>query len=609
MKFFNTIPGDGEVAILLYGDVGDGQKVDSGRVVSELMALQAQYDKIDVRINSNGGDVFSGIAIYNALRTSKADITIYVDGVAASIAGIIALCGKPLYMSPYAKLMLHAVSGGTWGNASALRQTASMMETLQGDLARMIAHRCGMEAKEVTARYFDEKDHWISAEEAVSMKLADGLYDMGEKPETEPKTAGEVYQYFNNRLQTQPQNQNKDMALLEELKKMPTFKDVNSEAELLMKAQQLENQATKAEALEKANKAYKEKAEAAETAEVEAIVNKAVSDGKIGKEQVATFKALMKSDRANTESLLKGMKAQKPQMRAAAYIDENFYPDNSFASKSIDDSTFVSYKTVHIPNAGTPSGVEINRTKKPASVSQRTDNELTYDMDELTTNPIYIPNIDTVELSYDKRNSVLCNDRQQLQKVAAQNLLYRWAKGANTLSTSGAAREAHTSETATGNRKKFTKAVVMKAMVKMNVDDVPTEGRYMLLDAVQYADLLDDLTDKELSAFQALANVSKGVMGQLYGFSIMQRSKVLRVKADGSTVIKWEDEGEATELAAGLAWQQQCVSRALGDVKMFSNEDDPQYYGDIYSFLVRVGGSPRRYDKKGVYLITEGAAA
>ena len=286
-------------------------------------------------------------------------------------------------------------------------------------------------------------------------------------------------------------------------------------------------------------------------------------------------------------------------------IVENFYPDNSFASKSIDDSTFVSYKTVHIPNAGTPSGVEINRTKKPASVSQRTDNELTYDMDELTTNPIYIPNIDTVELSYDKRNSVLSNDRQQLQKVAAQNLLYRWAKGANTLNTSGAARKAHTSETATGKRKKFTKAVVMEAMVKMNVDDVPTEGRYMLLDAVQYADLLDDLTDKELSAFQAVANVSKGVMGQLYGFSIMQRSKVLRVKADGSTVIKWEDEGEATELAAGLAWQQQCVSRALGEVKMFSNEDDPQYYGDIYSFLVRVGGSPRRYDNELTYDMDE----
>jgi len=70
-KFFNVIPGESNVAILLYGDVGDNQKVDSARVVTELMALSSQYKKIDVRINSCGGDVFSGIAIYNALRTSK----------------------------------------------------------------------------------------------------------------------------------------------------------------------------------------------------------------------------------------------------------------------------------------------------------------------------------------------------------------------------------------------------------------------------------------------------------------------------------------------------------------------------------------------------------
>lgn len=289
-------------------------------------------------------------------------------------------------------------------------------------------------------------------------------------------------------------------------------------------------------------------------------------------------------------------------------IVENFYPDNSFASKSIDDSAFVNYKTVHIPNAGSPSGVEINRTTKPATVSQRTDNELTYDMDELTTNPIYIPNIDMVELSYDKRSSILYNDREELQRVAAQNLLYRWATGAKTLNTDGEARKAHTSEKATGNRKKFTKSTVMEAMVRMNVDNIPVAGRYMLLDAIQYADLPDDLTDKELSAFQAVADVSKGVMGQLYSFSIMQRSQVLRLKADGTTLLKWDADGEATELAAGLAWQQQCVSRALGEVKMFSNEDDPQYYGDIYSFLVRAGGSPRRYDKKGVYLIAEAAS-
>jgi len=288
-------------------------------------------------------------------------------------------------------------------------------------------------------------------------------------------------------------------------------------------------------------------------------------------------------------------------------IVENFFPDNSFATKSIDDSVFVSNKTVHIPNAGTPSGVEINRTQKPASVNQRTDNELTYDMDELTTNPIYIPEIDKVELSYDIRQSILYNDRAELQKNAAQNLLYRWFTTDTIVETTGEARPAHTSDTATGNRKQMTKATVLALMTKFNQQDVPAEGRYILLDAVMYADLLADLTEKDLSAFLASADAQKGIVGNLYGFSIMQRSQVLRVTS-GHALLKWSEDAAATELAAGLAWQQQCVSRALGEVKMFDKLDDPTYYGDIYSFLMRVGGARRRYDKKGVAVIVEANA-
>lgn len=333
MGFFNTIPGDGEVAILLYGDVGDGQKVESGRVVGELLELQSRYSKIDVRINSKGGDVFSGIAIYNALRTSTADITIYVDGVAASIAGVIALCGKPLYMSPYAKLMLHSVSGGTWGNASALRRMAGVMEELQDDLARMIATRCGMDAKAVSARYFDERDHWISAEEAVEMKLADGIYDMPSADGKAPSTAEEIYHYFNNRLQERPQN-DKEMGLIDQMKKMPSFKDANDEQDIIDRVRELENKATKADALEKANKAYKEKMEAAEAKETEAVLDKAVADGKITKEQLPTFRALMTSDRKNTEALLAGMRPQR-RMRAAEYIDTD--GKGGIADKSWDE--------------------------------------------------------------------------------------------------------------------------------------------------------------------------------------------------------------------------------------------------------------------------------
>lgn len=289
-------------------------------------------------------------------------------------------------------------------------------------------------------------------------------------------------------------------------------------------------------------------------------------------------------------------------------IVENFYPDNSFAVKSVDDSTFVSNRKVHIPNAGAASKVVTNRTQKPASVSQRTDNELTYEMDELTTDPIYIPNIDTVELSYDKRNSVLANDRAQLQEAAHVNLLKRWGDGVKAdhilLTTGTTQRDAHTSSTATGKRKSICKADVLKLMTAFDKDDVPATGRFLLLDAHMYADLLADLSESDKWMFQNSANVQKGILGNLYGFDIMKRSRVLRLDAS-KKVLDWSAEGAATELAAALAWHEKSVSRAMGEVKMFDSTDNPLYYGDIYSFLMRTGGAARRYDGKGLFLLGE----
>lgn len=293
-------------------------------------------------------------------------------------------------------------------------------------------------------------------------------------------------------------------------------------------------------------------------------------------------------------------------------IVENLYPDNSFAVKSVDDSAFVSNRRVHIPNAGAPSKVVTNRKDKPASVSQRTDNELTYEMDELTTDPIYIPNIDMVELSYDKRTSVIANDRAQLQEAAHVNILERWGGGVatgNILETGGSVtRPAHSSGTATGQRKAVGKSDVLKLMTAMDAANIPEQGRYLLLDAYMYADLLSDLSESDKWMFQNSADVQRGVLGNLYGFNIMKRSSVLRLKAD-KTLLKWGSEGAADELAAGFAWQESCVSRALGEVKMFDDTDSPTYYGDIYSFLIRTGGSVRRYDKKGVFLLAESVSA
>lgn len=333
-KFFNINPGTEEVSILLYGDVGNGEPVDSGRVVSELLSLASQYKKIAVRINSNGGDVFSGIAIYNALRTSSADITIYVDGVAASIAAIVALCGKPLYMSPYAKLMLHSVSGGAWGNSSALRQTAETMEQLQGDLAKMVAGRCNMKPEDVAARYFDEKDHWIDAQEALSLGLIDGIYDMdGEEPPTDSTEA--IYHYFNNRLARQSQKR-KDMALIDDIKKVPTFNDKADESAVLAHLNEVVNQAAKVESLERANTAYKQQLDALKAKELEAIVDKAVAEGKIVEAQKASFLKLLNSDRASAEELLANMKPTA-QPRVVDFIQNGAPAAGSMEAMSWDE--------------------------------------------------------------------------------------------------------------------------------------------------------------------------------------------------------------------------------------------------------------------------------
>ena len=289
---------------------------------------------------------------------------------------------------------------------------------------------------------------------------------------------------------------------------------------------------------------------------------------------------------------------------------ENFYPDNSFSSKSVDDSAYVKAKKVIIPNAGAPSKVRKNRTVKPATVNQRTDNDLEYEIDELTTDPIYIPNIDMVELSYDKRTSIISNDREELQNSAEENILERWGLGVpskNVLFTTGTTeRDAHTSETATGKRKSITKADLLKIMTRMDADNVPKEGRHILLDAYMYADLLENLSESDKWMFQNSADVQRGIVGKLWGLNVMTRSQVLRVKTDKS-LLSWDQEAVAGEMAAALAWHDKSVSRAMGEVKMFDSTNNPMYYGDIYSFLLRTGGSVRRYDKKGVYLLAEAA--
>lgn len=316
-KFFNMIPGEDVACILLYGDIGDYDKVRSGDVVRELLEMEAQYKKIDVRINSNGGDVYSGIAIFNAFKNTKADITIYVDGIAASIASGIALCGKPLYMSRYSRLMLHSIQGGAYGNKKELAEVIEQIDSLENTLAEMLATRCKKTVDEIKAEYFDGADHWLTAEQAMAAGLIDGIYDTEETVPAD-STPDQVYTIFNNRLK-QPQNDNQ--MNFDELRKRPAFQNCTTDDDVLRQITHLETEAGKVTGLttEVTNlkgklKVFEDKAAADEEAAIDGLIQTAFEEGRITEPQKVTYKALLKADRENGEAALKALPAKRRVM-------------------------------------------------------------------------------------------------------------------------------------------------------------------------------------------------------------------------------------------------------------------------------------------------------
>lgn len=291
-----------------------------------------------------------------------------------------------------------------------------------------------------------------------------------------------------------------------------------------------------------------------------------------------------------------------------ADIIEGFFPDNAFIARSIDHSQYVDNKTVHVPNAGGEPEVKLNEVNYPISATKRTDSDLTYNIDDFKVVPIHIQDSEVVELNYDKRQSIVSQCKQVLQRTAMEAILSAWVpSGVASVATSGAAAAAHI-PSATGNRNKLCREDIYAIKAKFDKDDIPAEGRYILIDAEMYNQLMEDMTDSQVNNFLAGANPETGVIGRFLGFEFYMRSKVLKTTAAGAKK-EWSGSAAAKDSAAGLAWYRGSVSRALGNIDMYDDSGNPTYYGDIVSFEVRAGGTCVRGDKKGVVLIYQGTPA
>lgn len=203
MGFYNRLIENGDkCTVYLYGEIGDvSGAVGSNEIVTDIADACDTGKPIEVRINSNGGEVFAGIAIFNALRNCEGDVKIFVDGVAASMASVIALCGKHVEMSRYARLMIHRVSGGCFGNADDMQKCIVQLEEIEDTICEMYAPKLKMKPEEIRAKYFDGGEHWITAQEALKLGLINGIYDTDTVPTgTRPE---DIYNTFNNRFKAE----------------------------------------------------------------------------------------------------------------------------------------------------------------------------------------------------------------------------------------------------------------------------------------------------------------------------------------------------------------------------------------------------------------------
>jgi len=176
-----------ETELLIYDEISF-YGVSAGQFTKDLAEIGTP--NLTVRLNSPGGDVFDGIAIYNALRQHPAHVTTKVDSLAASIASVIAQAGDKRVMMPKGQMMIHEASGLMVGNAEEMMNFAALLDKQSELIASIYAERSGSKSTEF--RDLMKAETWLSDQETVDLGLADAIADVPAKVKDEPKAEAKV---------------------------------------------------------------------------------------------------------------------------------------------------------------------------------------------------------------------------------------------------------------------------------------------------------------------------------------------------------------------------------------------------------------------------------
>tara|TARA_R100000654_G_scaffold14163_2_gene30592 strand:- start:14140 stop:15174 length:1035 start_codon:yes stop_codon:yes gene_type:complete len=158
--------------VYIFDEIGS-HGVTAQKFIEEIKGLGDR--PINIRINSLGGDVFNGMAIHNVLKKRTYNTTVYIEGIAASIATIIALGADEVIMAENSLFMIHNAWGGVMGDAKEMRKSAATLEKISNELTEIYVKKTGL-SYEAIAEMMDNET-WLSADEAYELGFVDSISD------------------------------------------------------------------------------------------------------------------------------------------------------------------------------------------------------------------------------------------------------------------------------------------------------------------------------------------------------------------------------------------------------------------------------------------------
>lgn len=283
-KYIKNIS-ENEATILLYNQIGSSidangnyvSGIDGSLFAYEMQYLQDKCTKIKVRINSIGGSVLDGYSIVSAILNSKVPCDTYIDGLAASISGVIAMAGKKCYMADFGTLMLHNPSGGNDQN---------VLNLVKDTLVKIFENRTKLTADEISVMM--NKETWLGSDEALNLGLVDEIVTSVKKVKISKSESLSNMAIIYNKLINKPNmekitnllklsNEATETEIVAEIEK----KD-NVNAELQAEVDRLKSIVEAAEAKEKESK---EQAEIDLRNKATELVENAIKEKKIGESE------------------------------------------------------------------------------------------------------------------------------------------------------------------------------------------------------------------------------------------------------------------------------------------------------------------------------------